>query len=130
MMKMMERRNRQSAAPALAWALLGAVLFVLPLLTACGGASPAAGQTVEVHLNEGQIQMPSTVAPGKTVFKVVNDGNAIHGFEIQGPGGEKSVPSVNPGQTASLEMILDPGTYRVASPVDQGMQKALNVSQG
>jgi len=128
-MTMAQARIRHSAAPALAWALTVAVLFVLPLLTACGGhQNLPVGQTVEVHLKEGQIEMPSTVPPGKTVFKVVNDGTAVHGFQIEGPAGEKSVPNVSPGQTASLEMILDPGTYRIASPADQGMQKALNVS--
>jgi uncharacterized cupredoxin-like copper-binding protein len=103
------------------------------MVAACGSNPPQAGQTVEVHLTENAIEMPSNVAAGKTTFKVVNTGTAVHGFSIEGPSGETAVPSVEPGKTASVQMTLDPGTYRVLSPVDAnkgGMVLALNVTQG
>jgi len=115
--------------------VLTAALAAMPILTACGAAEKASAkgtQTVEVHLSEGTIQMPASVPSGKTTFQVINDGAAVHGFEIEGPSGDKQVPTVAPGQRASLNIILDPGTYRILSPVDagktQGMEKALNVS--
>ena len=111
--------------------VLTAALATLPILTACGGGSTQQGsqaQTVEVHLKDGAIQMPASVTTGKTTFEVVNDGTAVHGFQIEGPAGQKQV-DVQPGQSAQVEMILDPGTYRVHSPKDQNMVVALNVTQ-
>jgi hypothetical protein len=111
---------------------LTAALTTLPILTACGGSNPQQGpqaaQTVEVHLKDGAIQMPASVPTGKTTFEVVNEGTAVHGFQIEGPAGQKQV-DVAPGQSAQVEMILDPGIYRVHSPKDQNMVVALNVTQ-
>jgi hypothetical protein len=111
--------------------VLTTALVTMPILTACGGGATQQGsqaQTVEVHLKDGAIQMPASVPTGKTTFEVVNDGTAVHGFQIEGPAGQKQV-DVAPGKTAQVEMILDPGTYRVHSPKDQNMVVALNVTQ-
>jgi uncharacterized cupredoxin-like copper-binding protein len=127
--------TKSTAKTALGRLVLTAALTALPILTACGPAKEASSkgtQTVEVHLNEGTIQMPASLPSGMTTFKVINDGTSVHGFQIEGPSGDKQVPTVEPGQRASLEMVLDPGTYRIVSPVDagktQGMEKALNVT--
>jgi uncharacterized cupredoxin-like copper-binding protein len=128
--------TKSSARTVTGRLVLTAALAAMPILTACGGhqqpKGPAA-QTVQVHLPEGDIQMPSSLNAGKTTFQVVNDGTAAHGFQIEGPAGDKQVPTVAPGQSASLEIDLDPGTYRVLSPVDaskdQRMVKAVNVTQ-
>ncbi|HEY2739120.1 MAG TPA: cupredoxin domain-containing protein [Thermoanaerobaculia bacterium] len=131
----MTTTTKSTAKTAVGRLVLTAALAAMPILTACGAAEKASAkgtQTVEVHLSEGTIQMPATVPSGKTKFQVINDGTSVHGFQIEGPSGDKQVPTVAPGQKASLEMILDPGTYRILSPVDagktQGMEKALNVS--
>ncbi len=128
----MTRTNKSTAKSAVGRLVLTAALAAMPILTACGPAQKVPqGQTVEVHLNEGTIQMPASVPSGKTTFQVINDGTAVHGFQIEGPSGDKQVPTVEPGKRASLQMILDPGTYRILSPVDAGkddMVKALNVS--
>lgn len=132
----MTTTNKHTAKSALGRLVLTAALAAMPILTACGPAKEASSkgtQTVEVHLNEGTIQMPASVPSGKTTFEVINDGTSVHGFQIEGPAGDKQVPTVEPGKRASLQMILDPGTYRIVSPVDagktQGMEKALNVTQ-
>jgi hypothetical protein len=125
--------NKNSEKSAFGRLILAAAVAALPILTACGGAHPqqaAQEQTIEVHLKDGAIQMPSSVPTGKTMFQVVNDGTAAHDLEIEGPAGHQQLPSVQPGQTASLEMNLDPGTYRVHSPADPSMVVALNVTQG
>jgi hypothetical protein len=110
--------------------VLTAALLTMPILTACGGPAQqgSQAQTVEVHLKDGAIQMPASVPTGKTTFEVVNEGTAVHGFQIEGPAGQKQV-DVAPGQSAQVEMILDPGTYRIHSPKDQNMVVALNVTQ-
>jgi len=129
----MKTFTKSSARNATGRLVLAAALAAMPILTACGGSQPKgpAAQTVQVHLTEGGIQMPSSVPAGQTTFQVINEGSAAHGFQIEGPGGDKQVPSVAPGESASLEITLDPGTYRILSPVDaaknQSMEKSLNV---
>jgi len=129
----MNRPRQRSAGTLCGRFLFAAVLAALPVLTACGGQKPEPAKTVEVHVSETAIQMPNTLPAGKTNFEVVNTGTAVHGFSIEGPSGQAVVPSVAPGKTASLEINLNPGTYRVASPTDAdkgGMAVALKVTQG
>jgi len=126
--------TKSTTRPAVGRLVLTAALVAMPILTACGAAekTSAKSQMVEVHLSEGTIQMPASVPSGKTTFQVINDGTAAHGFEIEGPSGDQQVPTVEPGKRASLQIVLDPGTYRIVSPVDVGrddMVKALNVTQ-
>jgi len=124
--------NKNSAKTAFGRLVLTAALAALPILTACGGTSheqkTAQAQTVEVHLKDGAIQMPASLPSGPTTFEVTNEGNQALSLEIEGPAGQK-VPSMQPGQTASVEMNLDPGTYRVHAPENQAMVVALNVTQ-
>lgn len=123
--------NRKSAKTAFGRLVLTAALAALPILTACGGASheqkAAQVQTVEVHLKDGAIQMPASLHPGPTTFEVTNEGNQALSLEFEGPAGQ-TVPSMQPGQTASVQMVLDPGTYRVHTPENQEMVVALNVT--
>jgi len=129
----MTTTTKSTAKTAVGRLVLTAALAAMPILTACGATEKTSKvQTVEVHLSEGTIQMPASVPSGTTTFQVINDGTAVHGFEIEGPSGDKQVPTVEPGQKASLQIVLDPGTYRINSPVDAGkadMVKALNVTQ-
>jgi iron uptake system component EfeO len=132
----MKTFTKSSAKTAAGRIVLTAALAALPILTACGGhpqqKGPAA-QTIQVHLTEGAIQIPASVPAGNTTFEVINDGTAVHGFQIEGPGGDKQVPTVEPGKTASLQINLDPGTYRILSPMDaakdQSMVRSLSVTQ-
>ena len=44
-----------------------ALSLALPLFAACGQKAPTAaagGRTVEVHLSDGEIQMPTDLSPG------------------------------------------------------------------
>jgi hypothetical protein len=125
--------NKNSAKTACGRFVLAAALAALPILTACGGNSPEQkgpqqAHMVEVHLKDGAIQMPASLPSGPTTFEVVNDGDQALSLEIDGPAGQK-VPSIQPGQTASVDMNLDPGTYRVHTPENQAMVVALNVTQ-
>ena len=114
-------------------ALLCAALLVgLSLFTACGGAKPAnqQAQTIQVQITDQGIEMPPSLPSGVTTFKIANSGSSEHSFEISGPSGDQKLDhALKPGESASLDMVLDSGTYRVYSPVDQGqsMQIALNV---
>lgn len=78
--------------------------------------------TVNVRLTEYRIQMPRSLPPGPTVFRVTNSGAVEHGFEIEGEGPaglrESFSGNLNPAATRELKAYLEPGKYKVFCPVD------------
>ena len=113
-------------------------------LAACGpteddegateGTPPATGVAVEVVLTEYQIDMPASIPAGAVTFDVANSGEMTHNFEVEGNGVEESLDDdLDPNQTASLSMELEPGTYTVYCPIgdhaDQGMEVELEVTE-
>ena len=94
----------------------------------------ASGDTVAVSLSEFVIDMPSELPAGPTTFEVTNDGTFPHSFEIEGQGIEEELEAnLEPGQSGTLEVDLEPGTYEVYCPVgnhaDQGMTLELTVTE-
>jgi uncharacterized cupredoxin-like copper-binding protein len=118
---------------------MGAVICVLFMallaLTACGGQEAAeTTNTVEVSESEFQINMPSSIPAGRTAFEVTNNGAIEHNFEVEGEGIEEEFEeNLQAGETQTLELDLEPGTYEVYCPVadhaDQGMRLALTVTE-
>lgn len=125
--------------------ILFSVLVVLAVLVAgCGGddddddgddagTTPAAGaQMVDVTLTEFSIEMPSSIQAGPVSFVVTNDGSVDHNFEVEGEGIEEEFEEdLAPGESQTLELDLQPGTYKVYCPVGdhegQGMTTELTV---
>jgi hypothetical protein len=129
------RRNESKLASAASWRLFlfAALLVGLPFFAACGGddESEVPSQQVEIRLTENAIEMPATVAPGPVELQVVNETDTPRKLGIEGPIGSEELEQVQPGQRASLELVLDPGTYRVYSPGDsREVQTALRVGEG
>lgn len=85
----------------------------------------------EVHLLEYSIHMPDTLAAGHVTFRIENAGKEVHGFEIEGNGIEEKVDRIQRGDTQTLEVDLQPGTYTIYCPVDghkgKGMTKTITV---
>lgn len=110
------------------------VLLVLFTLAACGSGEESAGvpaETVPVKLAGHDIDMPASIQSGPTTFEVTNGGDAIHGFEVEGLGLEEEIEQIPPGETRTLVVNLEPGTYRVYCPVadhsEKGMELPLKV---
>jgi len=81
-------------------------------------------QIVEVRLTEYAIEMPRQLSAGRTRFKVTNAGDMFHRFEIEGKGIEVEIEAgVDEGQTKTLDVDLQPGSYEVYCPV-RGHKKA------
>ncbi len=81
-------------------------------------ARNAASGTVEVELSEWDLGFDSvTVEPGKTTFRIVNDGSYEHAFEIEGNGIEKETDRLASGESTTLTVNLEPGEYEVYCPV-------------
>lgn len=88
--------------------------------------------TVEVALVNFEIDMPTTLPGGRTVFEVTNDGTTEHNFEIEGQGIEQEFPqNLTAGETRTMEVDLQPGSYTIYCPVadhrSRGMELELSV---
>lgn len=107
---------------------------VAPPSAGTPAASPAAeGNTVEVSLTNFEIGMPSELPAGPTTFQVTNNGDSVHNFEVEGQGIEAVLEQdLQPGESATLEVDLQAGTYEVYCPVgnhaDRGMSLELTVT--
>ena len=88
-------------------------------LTASTGLTAEHENTVDVVLTEYQIDMPTTLDTGWTALKIKNMGKKGHSFRIKGHDLEKKLKSeLKPGESATLQIDLRPGTYRVSCPED------------
>lgn len=93
------------------------------------------GDTVLVYMDEYFIDMPATVPAGSLSFRIRNAGFEEHNFEIlrndtllwsfDNP--------LNPAQTRTLDVTLEPGEYDVLCTVSghegRGMQEVLTVTE-
>jgi uncharacterized cupredoxin-like copper-binding protein len=112
-----------------------ATLFVIMLgMVLILTAAQIEPHTTEVSLTEFSIDMPTSLTAGPQTFSVTNNGTTEHNFEIEGQGIE-SVFDTNlvPGETLTMEVDLQPGTYEVYCPVgnhrEQGMETELTVTE-
>jgi uncharacterized cupredoxin-like copper-binding protein len=103
--------------------------------TGAGGPGPlAAGSSVvEVLLRDDSIELPESLPQGKVTFVVTNTGAREHSLAITGEGGEYELEvPLAPGESGEIELVLDPGLYRVYSPDEdrrlEGMVKRLRVT--
>ena len=98
------------------------------------GAMTAEQNTVDVTLTEYRIDMPASIPAGPTTFSITNSGAEAHGFEVEGQGIEQALAAdLQPGGSATLDVTLQPGTYRVYCPVAdhataRGMETQLTVT--
>jgi plastocyanin len=100
-------------------------------------SSVATAQAVPVNLSEWKVQLGrDTLRAGPVTFRVKNDGNVPHGFQIEGEGLDKGTPQIAAGQSASLTVTLKPGTYEIYCPLAEqshkmaGMLKKITVVAG
>ena len=76
-----------------------------------------AQDAVEVSLVDYEIRMPATLPAGPIEFKVTNNGQVDHNFEVEGNGIEQKLEQpLKPLEVATLRMELTPGTYEVYCP--------------
>ena len=120
------------------------VALAAVLLPACGGeeatpdeaATPAGAAVVEIALSDFAIEPGSAALdPGTYTFRVVNDGNAVHALEVEGPTGEVETGNLSPGDSADLTVDLSQaGDYEFYCPVGdhrhRGMEATIAVGGG
>ena len=122
-------------------AVVVAVVSLL-LIVGCGGdgdeettpETTASAETFTISETDFALS-PSTVtidAPGTYTFEATNDGGTDHALEIEGNGVEEETDTIGPGESASVTVDLESGTYEMYCPIDghrdQGMEGEVSVS--
>jgi plastocyanin len=121
-------------------------LLVVAILTGCGGgngggddgtseAGGAPSASLSVSATDFAFTPAELTAEAGTVsIELVNDGDAPHAIEIEGNGVEESSETIDAGETTTLTVELEDGTYEVYCPVDGhrdlGMVGTLTVGAG
>ena len=121
---------------------LAVALASLLLVAGCGGdngeettpTTTASAETFTISETDFALS-PSTVnvdAPGTYTFEATNDGDTDHALEIEGNGIEEETDTIAPGESASVTVDLEAGTYEMYCPIDghraQGMEGEITVS--
>lgn len=77
-------------------------------------AERAPGETIEVKVVNGQIQMPNVLQAGPKTFIVRNESDQFHTFKIDGRDIDGGIRDpIPPGETRQFVVDLRPGDYTV-----------------
>jgi hypothetical protein len=83
---------------------------------------------VPVTINDGGVQMPASLRPGKTAFIVTNSGKQKHNFEIEGEHLDKSFWfAIAPKDSKTMQVDLKPGSYEAHCSVAEHANKEARV---
>ncbi|HEX6069044.1 MAG TPA: cupredoxin domain-containing protein [Longimicrobiaceae bacterium] len=83
-------------------------------------ADDARRQTTVV-LREWSLEPGADAVPaGEVTFQAMNTGGESHTLAIDGGGVDARTPPIGPGETATLTVALEPGTYRLFCPDGEG----------
>jgi len=70
------------------------------------------GNQVIVTESEFDVRFsPAQVAAGEVTFVVRNEGQTPHDFRIRGNGVDHKTPTIQPGDSETFTVTLEPGTY-------------------
>lgn len=105
------------------WLFFVAVILMAVAL-ACGGASAPVSESqsngnttandgaINVRAREFLFGLDSTRATaGEITFVVENTGAMVHDFAIRGNGVDEATSQIDPGESTTLTVTLEPGTY-------------------
>jgi uncharacterized cupredoxin-like copper-binding protein len=105
--------------------------------TSAATVAPGSGSGSKVTVGETEYKLAlstHTFASGSYTFTAVNNGKIVHSLEIDGPGVHAVTPILEPGQSASLSVQLQPGKYDVFCPIPGhkalGMNAEITVAAG
>jgi plastocyanin len=128
--------------PTVRYLPVAVALASLLLVAGCGGdngeetttTTTASAETFTISETDFALS-PSTVnvdAPGTYTFEATNDGGTDHALEIEGNGIEEETDTIAAGESASVTVDLEAGTYEMYCPIDghraQGMEGEITVS--
>lgn len=123
-----------TAAPTTAATTTAAPTTAAPAATTAASTAAttaaAAGTPVAVNESEFKIDLPSlTMAPGTYTFNISNTGKFKHNLIIEGPGIDKTQsPTVEAGQTGSVTVTLQAGSYELSCGVPTHKGKGMDLT--
>jgi len=88
-----------------------------------------AGTAVTATEKEYSISLSTqTFTAGPYTFTVHNTGGTAHNLTIEGPGVDKQTTStIQPGQTATLTVTLEKGSYELWCSVDEHKEQGMDL---
>jgi uncharacterized cupredoxin-like copper-binding protein len=114
--------------PKISLGLVGGIILLVTL--ACGASlggandSPVvapitddveetrAGTTIEVKLSEFEVSLePTQTVAGEVIFNVRNEGHLPHDFKIWGSDVDYTTSMLQPGESETFTVSLEPGSY-------------------
>jgi uncharacterized cupredoxin-like copper-binding protein len=83
--------------------------------------------TIEVNETEFSLEPDEITLDrrGVYVFKAENAGRSVYALEIEGNGIEEETEDTEPGESAELEVNLEPGTYELYCPVGNHEERGM-----
>jgi hypothetical protein len=94
-----------------------------------GEKKEAQEQRAKVKITEGSLDMPNRFTAGEIKFAVTNDANEKRRFQIAGKGIRESLGKIQPGETSTLTVKLEPGSYTASCPEHRGEQMTFKVTE-
>ena len=94
-----------------------------------GEKKEAQEQRAKVKITEGSLDMPNRFTPGEITFAVKNDADEKRGFQIVGKGIRESLGKIKPGETSTLTVNLEPGSYTAFCPEHREEQMTFKVTE-
>lgn len=94
-----------------------------------GEKKQAQAQRAKVTITEGSLDMPNRFTAGEITFAVENDANERRGFQIVGKGIRESLGKIKPGETSTLTVNLEPGSYTASCPEHRGERMTFKVTE-
>ena len=81
----------------------------------------------DVKLTEFEVELAKRSFPREGVYtlKVVNEGEATHVLEAEGPNGETETEEIPPGESAELDAYFVSGTYKLYCPIGDHEQRGM-----
>lgn len=100
------------------WSSLLGIAVMAVLLAACSSSSRKVGESsrsspaINVEVKDFSFSLePSGAKAGTITFIVQNNGSMHHDFAIRGNSVERKTPMIEPGESGTLTVELEPGTY-------------------
>ena len=94
-----------------------------------GEKKEAQEQRAKVTIAEGSLDMPNRFTAGEITFAVKNDADEKRDFQIAGNGIRESLGKIKPGETSTLTVKLEPGSYTASCPEHRGERMTFKVTE-
>jgi plastocyanin len=99
-----------------------------PAPVGTGSTTVGAGADATVRVSLVDFRLPSGVhvpRGGLIAFEATNDGLSPHALAVIGPAGQVRTQTLRPGERATVEVRLPPGTYKWYCPVDDHERRGM-----